>query len=90
LRDGKNDLYPTKPLPIWPTIARGLRTRHQVLARKSLKDEAFLATIQNELKGVLGETAELNGYDVRLQSQVCIFAFSILLFPNRRTQQYRI
>ncbi len=32
--------------------------------RKSLADEAFLATIEAELKQALGNTAELDGYDV--------------------------
>ena len=32
--------------------------------RKSLEDENFLATIQDELQQVLGETAALDGYDV--------------------------
>jgi hypothetical protein len=32
--------------------------------RKSLDDETFLATIQSELKDVLGDAAELDGYDV--------------------------
>jgi hypothetical protein len=32
--------------------------------RKSLKDEIFLASIEGELKDVLGSTAELDGYDV--------------------------
>jgi hypothetical protein len=32
--------------------------------RKSLEDEAFLPTIQSELKSVLGDAAELDGYDV--------------------------
>ena len=32
--------------------------------RKSLEDEALLPIIQNELKGVLGAAAELDGYDV--------------------------
>lgn len=32
--------------------------------RKSLEDEAFLATIENELKAALGKAAELDGYDV--------------------------
>ena len=32
--------------------------------RKSLEDEAFLSTIQSELKGVLGDAVELDGYDV--------------------------
>jgi hypothetical protein len=32
--------------------------------RKSLADEAFLATIEDELKAVLGKTVELEGYDV--------------------------
>jgi hypothetical protein len=32
--------------------------------RKSLKDEAFLATIESELKDVLGDAAQLDGYDV--------------------------
>ena len=32
--------------------------------RKSLEDEALLPIIQNELKGVLGDAAELDGYDV--------------------------
>jgi hypothetical protein len=32
--------------------------------RKSLEDESFLATIEGELRKVLGETAVLEGYDV--------------------------
>ncbi|HSX65881.1 MAG TPA: hypothetical protein VLF15_14200 [Pseudoxanthomonas sp.] len=32
--------------------------------RKSLSDEAFLATIEGELKQALGDTVELEGYDV--------------------------
>ena len=32
--------------------------------RKSLHDESFLVTIENELKQVLGDTAELHGYDI--------------------------
>lgn len=32
--------------------------------RKSLADEAFLATIESELKDVLGQAAELDGYDI--------------------------
>lgn len=32
--------------------------------RKSLADEAFLPAIQDELKGVLGDAAALDGYDV--------------------------
>jgi hypothetical protein len=32
--------------------------------RKSLEDETFLSTIQSELKAALGDTAELDGYDV--------------------------
>ena len=32
--------------------------------RKSLEDENFLATIQDELKEVLGELAVLDGYDI--------------------------
>ena len=32
--------------------------------RKSLEDESFLATIQNELKEVLGDSAALDGYDI--------------------------
>lgn len=32
--------------------------------RKSLEDEAFLATLESELKQALGQTAELDGYDV--------------------------
>ena len=34
------------------------------LWRKSLEDEAFLSTIENDLKAVLGNTAEVDGYDV--------------------------
>lgn len=34
------------------------------LWRKSLEDEAFLATIESELKGALGDAVELDGYDV--------------------------
>ena len=32
--------------------------------RKSLDDENFLATIQDELKEVLGDSAVLDGYDI--------------------------
>ncbi|GHA79002.1 hypothetical protein [Cognatilysobacter bugurensis] len=32
--------------------------------RASLTDEAFLATIEDELKAALGKSAELEGYDV--------------------------
>lgn len=32
--------------------------------RKSLEDEGFLATIQNELREVLGDSAALDGYDI--------------------------
>jgi hypothetical protein len=32
--------------------------------RKSLQDESFLPAIQSELKGVLGDAAQLDGYDV--------------------------
>ncbi|WP_159017678.1 hypothetical protein [Cognatiluteimonas profundi] len=32
--------------------------------RKSQEDENFLATIQDELKEVLGESAALDGYDI--------------------------
>jgi len=32
--------------------------------RKSLEDETFLPAIQSELKGVLGDAAKLDGYDV--------------------------
>jgi hypothetical protein len=34
------------------------------LWRKSLADEAFLATIESELKEALGNTVELEGHDV--------------------------
>jgi len=34
------------------------------LWRKSLTDEVFLATIESELKDSLGNTVELEGYDV--------------------------
>lgn len=32
--------------------------------RKSLESEAFLTTIEDELKAALGDTAEVDGYDV--------------------------
>jgi hypothetical protein len=32
--------------------------------RKSLRDEAFLATLQSELNAVLGDSARFDGYDV--------------------------
>jgi hypothetical protein len=32
--------------------------------RKSLDDEAFIRTIEGELKQVLGDTAQTDGYDV--------------------------
>lgn len=34
------------------------------LWRKSLPDEAFLATLEDELKTALGDAVELEGYDV--------------------------
>jgi hypothetical protein len=34
------------------------------LWRASLEDEAFLATIEAQVKAVLGDTVELEGYDV--------------------------
>jgi hypothetical protein len=34
------------------------------LWRKSLDDEAFLATIESDLKAVLGNAAEVDGYDL--------------------------
>ncbi|MGY3266766.1 MULTISPECIES: hypothetical protein [unclassified Lysobacter] len=34
------------------------------LWRKSLTDEAFLATVENELKAALGNAVELEGHDV--------------------------
>jgi len=34
------------------------------LWRKSLDDEAFLSTIEGDLKAALGSTAEVDGYDV--------------------------
>lgn len=40
---------------------------HQLIIkfwRKSLANEAFLATIEAELKAALGDTVELEGYDV--------------------------
>lgn len=40
---------------------------HQLIIkfwRKSLDNEAFLATIEGELKQALGDTVELEGYDV--------------------------
>jgi hypothetical protein len=35
--------------------------------RKSLEDEALLATIEQELRDALGDTAEMEGYDVSLK-----------------------
>ncbi|SFK95894.1 hypothetical protein [Lysobacter sp. cf310] len=34
------------------------------LWRKSLTDETFLTTLESELKAALGDTVELEGYDV--------------------------
>lgn len=34
------------------------------LWRKSLDDEAFLSTIESDLRAALGKTAEVDGYDV--------------------------
>lgn len=34
------------------------------LWRKSLADEAFLATIESELESVLGDSVQMEGYDV--------------------------
>ena len=34
------------------------------LWRKSLDDEAFLSTIESDLRAALGNTAEVDGYDV--------------------------
>ena len=40
---------------------------HQLIIkfwRKSLDDETFLATIEDELRQVLGSTAQIDGYDL--------------------------
>ena len=43
--------------------------------RKSLEDEAFLATIESELKEALGRAAELDGYDVS-PKEINLFALT--------------
>jgi hypothetical protein len=42
------------------------------LWRKSLEDEAFLQTVEDELKQALGATVELEGYDVS-QKEINLF-----------------
>jgi hypothetical protein len=48
--------------------------------RKSLEDEAFLATIESELKVVLGDAARPDGYDVSAEE---INLFVITPDPKR-------
>ena len=43
--------------------------------RKSLEDEAFLATIEGELKEALGVAATLDGYDVS-PKEINLFVFT--------------
>lgn len=43
--------------------------------RKSLQDEAFLATIEQELQAALGESATLDGYDVSAR-EINLFVFT--------------
>jgi hypothetical protein len=45
------------------------------LWRKSLEDEAFLATIERELSSALGSAAEVDGYDVS-QKEINLFVLS--------------
>ncbi len=51
-------------LPLGPTIAPWTTNWSSSFRRKSLEDEAFLATIESDLEQALGDTVELEGYDV--------------------------
>ncbi len=53
--------------------------------RKSLEDETILPAIQSELKGVLGDAVELDGYDVSDQ-EINLF----VLTPDPRRSFRRI
>ena len=53
--------------------------------RKSLEDETFLATIESELKGVLGDAVKLDGYDVS-DEEINLF----VLTPDPRRSFRRI
>lgn len=53
--------------------------------RKSLADQDFLATIQGELKEVLGESAALDGYDVNAK-EINLFVIT----PNPKHSFRRI
>jgi hypothetical protein len=44
--------------------------------RKSLEDETLLAAIQSELKGALGDAAELDGYDVS-DNEINLFVLTL-------------
>ena len=62
--------------------------QHQLVIkfwRKSLADETFLATIQDELKAVLGDDVTLDGYDVSAK-EVNLF----VLTPDPRQSFRRI
>ena len=54
--------------------------------RKSLADPNFLASIQDELKEVLGDTAALDGYDVNAKE---INLFVITPDPKRAFRRIR-
>jgi hypothetical protein len=43
--------------------------------RKSLENEAHFPAMQSELKGVLGDTAELDGYDVT-ENEINLFVLT--------------
>jgi hypothetical protein len=53
--------------------------------RKSLADETFLSTIESELKGVLGDAVQLEGYDVS-DEEINLF----VLTPDPRRSFRRI
>jgi hypothetical protein len=45
------------------------------LWRKSLDDEGFLSTIENDLRAVLGNSAEVDGFDVT-QKEINLFVLT--------------
>jgi hypothetical protein len=65
-----------------------MSTQYQLVIkfwRASLEDETFLPAIQSELKSVLGDAAELDGYDVS-DKEINLF----VLTPDPRRSFRRI
>ena len=55
--------------------------------RKSLEDETLLAAIQSELKGALGDAAELDGYDVS-DNEINLFVLTSADFRHQASRRF--